>query len=71
MTEPSFTDRVRARAVTAHKAVAAFLAFVGTYAGVAIADASNAAGWVSQAVTVLGGAIGTALVYWTENKPKR
>jgi len=57
-------------AESAHKAVMAFLSFVGTYAGVLIADASDAAGWVNQVVVVAGGAIGTALTYWTKNRPK-
>lgn len=56
--------------VTASKAVAAFLSAVGTYAGVVIADAADAASWVNHAVVVLGGAVATAVTYWTENKPK-
>jgi hypothetical protein len=62
--------KVQGALITAHKAVAAFLSFLGTYAGVLIADLSDAAGWVNQVVTVVGGAVGVAWVYWTKNKPK-
>ena len=54
----------------ANKAINAALTFVGTYVGVLVADLSDAAGWVSQAVVVAGGAVGTAVVYWTKNRPK-
>lgn len=56
---------------TAHKAVTAFLSFLGTYLGILIADLSDAAGWVNQLVTVVGGAVGTAAVYYKNNWPKR
>ncbi len=62
---------VKGALTTAHKALMAFLSFLGTYAGVLIADLSEAAGWVNQLIVVAGGAIGTALVYWKENRPKR
>jgi hypothetical protein len=52
------------------KAIMAFLSFLGTYAGVAIADAADAAGWVDHVLLVVGGAVGTALVYWKKNYPK-
>lgn len=55
---------------TAHKAVAAFLSFLGTYLGVLISDVSEAASWVNQVIVVLGGAIGTAVTYYTKNRPK-
>lgn len=63
--------KVQGALTTAHKAVMAFLSFLGTYIGVLISDLSEAAGWVNQLVVVLGGAIGTAVVYYTKNRPKR
>jgi hypothetical protein len=63
--------KVKGALTTAHKAVMAFLSFLGTYAGVLIADVSEAADWVNQVLVVAGGAVGTALVYWTKNRPKR
>ena len=62
---------VQKNLTTAHKAVMAFLSFLGTYVGVLIADLSDAAGWVNQVLVVAGGAVGTALTYWTKNRPKR
>jgi hypothetical protein len=62
---------VKGAAETANKAVNAALAFVGTYAGVLIADIAEAAGWVNQLIVVAGGTIGVARVYWAKNRPKR
>lgn len=62
---------VRGALTTAHKALAAFLSFVGTYAGVLVADINEAAGWVNQLIVVVGGAVGTAWVYFQNNRPKR
>lgn len=62
--------KVQQGLTTASKAMAAFLSFLGTYAAVVIADVSDAASWVTQALVVAGGAVGTAATYWTKNKPK-
>jgi hypothetical protein len=56
---------------TAHKAVMTFVAFLGTYIGVLVADLADTAGWVNQILVVAGGAAGTALTYWSKNRPKR
>lgn len=62
---------VKGALTTAHKAVMAALAFLGTYAGVLVADLADTADWVNQLLVLAGGAVGTALVYWKENKPKK
>lgn len=56
---------------TAHKALMAVLSFLGTYAGILAADLADAAGWVNQLIVVVGGAVGTAAVYYKNNYPKR
>lgn len=66
------TAPAHARALTtAHKAIAAFLSFLGTFLAVLIANLNGAAGWIDQLLIGLGALAGTGSVYVTRNRPKR